>query len=179
MPKTHAANRIVVMGGSAGGIQSVCKVLAGLPADFPFPVLVVIHISSRPSLLPGIFSRCGPLSAVHPQTGAPLEPDHVYVAPPNHHLVVKGHYIQLTHNPREHWARPALDDGVAGLSSIKARGGVTIVQDPSETVSISMPRHALEEVKVDYCLQVAEIAPLLVELSQEKGLLSVKKQPRN
>src|ERR1041384_3308532 len=203
MPKNHASNRIIVIGASAGGIEAVCPVLAGLPADFPIPILIVIHIGQRPSQLPTIFSRCGQLSAVHPQSGEHLEPGHVYVAPPNHHMVVEDQRLELTHGPRENRVRPAidplfrsasrayrdraigiilsgeLDDGTAGLFSLKARGGITIVQDPGEALSASMPRHAQEEVGVDYSLPVARIAPLLVELSEEREAMSAKKNPRS
>lgn len=198
MLKNNASQRVVVIGASAGGIEAICTVLAGLPADFPWPILIVVHIGAGPSQLPAILSRCGPLPAVHPQAGTLLEPGHVYVAPPNHHLIVADHHAQLTHGPRENRTRPAidplfrsasrayrhgaigiilsgeLDDGTAGLFALKARGGVAIVQDPDEAFSASMPRHALEEVAVDYCLPVAHIAPRLVELSQEKEPMSAK-----
>src|SRR6185436_4933035 len=196
MAKNNAPQRVVVIGASSGGVEAVCTLLAGLPADFPWPILVAVHIGAGPSQLPAILSRCGPLPAVHPQAGTPLEPGHVYVAPPNHHLIVEDRRVQLTHGPRENRTRPAidplfrsasrgyrqgaigiilsgeLDDGTAGLFALKARGGVAIVQDPDEAFSASMPRHALEEVAVDYCLPVAHIAPLLVELSQEKEPMS-------
>jgi len=204
MPNQPASNRVVVMGASAGGIEAVCAVLAGLPADFSLPILVVIHIGPGPSQLPAILSRCGPLPATHPQPDEPLRPGHVYVAPPNQHLLVEDRHIRLTHGPRENRVRPAidplfrsasrayragaigiilsgeLDDGAAGLFSLKARGGVAMVQDPAEASVASMPRHAQEAVAVDYCLPVAQIASRLVELSQEREPMSaLHPQPRS
>jgi two-component system chemotaxis response regulator CheB len=111
-------------------------------------------------------------------------------------IVVDGR-LELSHGPRENWARPAIDplfrsaaeaygagaigilmtgqlnDGTAGLFEIKRRGGITIVQDPSEAEASSMPRSAIENVSVDFCLPLSEMGRELTGLVMERS--SVRK----
>ena len=63
-----------------------------------------------------------------------------------------------------------LDDGTVGLATVKANGGVSVVQDPNEAVAPNMPRNALRRGSVDYCLPLAEIAPLLIQLVDGKKI---------
>jgi two-component system chemotaxis response regulator CheB len=71
----------------------------------------------------------------------------------------------------------ALDDGTAGLAAIKERGGIAIVQDPKHAIFPEMPRNALENVKVDYCVPTQEIAPLLVQLADEPVKIEAAELP--
>ncbi|WP_434386403.1 chemotaxis protein CheB [Melittangium boletus] len=180
---------IVVIGASAGGVEALSALVQQLPVDFPAAVLVVLHVASgHHSMLPQILSRAGPLSAVHPQDGAPLEPGRIYVAPNDRHLVVEPGRVRLVHGPRENNHRPsvdtlfrsaavaygprvvgvvltgALDCGTAGLMAVKNRGGLAVVQDPREAFCPDMPRSAMEFVKVDHCVPLAELGALLVRL---------------
>src|SRR5688572_4524961 len=101
---------IVVVGGSAGGIDALKQLVAGLPADLPAAVFVVVHLPAHgPSVLPRILSRAGPLRAVHPQDGQPIRPGMIYVAPPDYHLLVKPGHARITRGPRENKHRPAVD----------------------------------------------------------------------
>jgi len=120
-----------------------------------------------------------------------LQPGHVYVAPPDRHVLVEPGRLRLTKGPREHGFRPAidplfrsaaqvygpaavgviltgnLDDGTAGLWTIKKLGGVTVVQDPAEALFSSMPRHAVENVDVDHVVPLWRMPGLLAELMLE------------
>jgi two-component system, chemotaxis family, protein-glutamate methylesterase/glutaminase len=186
---------IVVVGASAGGVETLKILASGLPADFPAAVFVALHISPRTrSFLPYILSNSGPLPAVHPADGATVELGKIYVAPPNHHLLIEADHVHLSSGPKENAHRPAvnalfrsaavsygsrvigvvlsgnLDDGTAGLWEIKRRGGLAIVQDPHEALYSGMPANALTGAKVDFSLPIREIAPKLVELVAEAGL---------
>jgi two-component system chemotaxis response regulator CheB len=186
-------NRIVVIGASAGGVEALKELVSYLPADFPAPILVVVHIPPHAiSVLPAILSRNGKLPAIHPQDGQKLEQGQIYVAPPDNHLLVKEGYLRVMRGPSENGHRPAvdplfrtaarsydrsaigvvlsgtLDDGTAGLAVIKERGGIAIVQSPEEALYPGMPNNAIENVKVDYVLPLAGIASLLTKLAHEQ-----------
>ena len=183
---------IVVVGASAGGVEALVGMAASLPADLPAAVFVVLHVpSTGTSALPGILSRHGQLPASHVKDGEPIEPGHIYVAPPDHHLLVRTGHVHLARGPRENGHRPAvdplfrsaareyatrvvgvvlsgaLDDGTAGLVAVKSQGGVTVVQDPEDALYSGMPASALEHAKVDHVLPAASIGALLAQLATE------------
>lgn len=183
---------IIAIGGSAGSVAALVQVVQGFPPDLPAAVFVVVHSSPHfPSLLPEILQRSGPLPAVHPEDGAPIEPGRIYVAPPDRHLLVKREYMRVVFGPKENRFRPAIDplfrtaaqaygkrvigivlsgllsDGTAGLIEIKQRGGMAIVQDPQEAAVPCMPQSAIKHVAVDHILFSADMARVLFELSHE------------
>src|SRR5205085_9204720 len=118
-------------------------------------------------------------------------PGRVYVAPPDNHLLVERERVRVIHGPRENRYRPAvdplfrsaavaygprvvgvvltgaLDDGTIGMVAVKKCGGVAVVQDPHEAIYGGMPSSVMRNVKVDYCVRLAKIAPLLAQLSRE------------
>jgi two-component system, chemotaxis family, protein-glutamate methylesterase/glutaminase len=182
---------IVVVGASAGGVRALCSLVAQLPAGFPAAVCVVLHVGARPSNLPDLLGASGPLPAEHAESGERLQPGRVYVAPPDHHLMLSDSTLVLTRGPREHHTRPAvdplfrsaalsegprvigvlltgrLDDGTAGLQAIKECGGVAVVQEPSDAEEPSMPMSALQTVAVDHCVPLQRMGELLVQLVQQ------------
>lgn len=183
---------LIVIGASAGGVEALSNLVRELPAELPAAILIVIHIPVHgKSVMPTILNRAGALLAVHPQDGQPIQPGQIYVAPTNHHLLVKHNTIHLTLGPKENGHRPAidplfrtaaryygpravgvilsglLDDGTAGLLAIKKQGGVALVQDPEEAFYDSMPRSAIANVAVDHVLTLSGIAARLVQLAQE------------
>ena len=187
------ASTIIVIGASTGGVAALRSLVAGLPADFPAALLVVLHIGAHKSVLPALLDHVARLPAMHARNGDMIQAGEIYVAPPDHHLTVEPGYMRLTRGPRENWARPAIDplfrsaahaygtavigviltgalnDGTAGLFEIKARGGMTIVQEPSDAVDPSMPRSALAHVAIDHRAPLGELPELLLRLVTEKA----------
>jgi two-component system chemotaxis response regulator CheB len=174
---------VVVVGASAGGVEALVALVGSLPASFPHPILVVLHVSpAGTSVLPAILARAGRLHVVSATDGESLRPGHVYVAPPDSHLLVEDARVRLSQAPRENGHRPAIDptmrtaaasydratigivlsgsrdDGTAGLIAIKARGGTAIVQDPDEALYPAMPRSAIEHLTPDAVLPIGAMA---------------------
>ncbi|MES1021522.1 chemotaxis protein CheB [Gloeocapsa sp. BRSZ] len=203
---------IIVVGASAGGVEALEQLIRHLPTNLPAAIFVVLHIPAHStSVLPSILNRCiqrqhknkSLLKAVHPQDGAEMQHNHIYVAPPDYHLLVKNGYIHLARGPRENSNRPAvdplfrtaarvygkrvvgvvlsgtLDDGTAGLAAIKQQGGIAIAQDPQEALYSGMPRSAIENVAVDHILPVAKIAAILVELANQPIATEVQSVSRD
>ena len=180
---------LVVIGASAGGTQPLIELVSRLPADFPAAVCIATHIPAyAPSHLPEILSHAGPLPAVHPMDGDPLEPGCIYCAPPDHHLLIEDGRHQVTKGHKENRARPAidplfrsaaysegpgiigvvlsgmLDDGTSGLWTIARFGGTTVIQDPREAEFNSMPQSALDQVRIDHVTSIQDLAELLQHL---------------
>jgi two-component system chemotaxis response regulator CheB len=184
------AQQVVVIGASAGGIEALRTLVAGLPGDFPAPICIVQHTSPQsPGVLGAILARAGPLTAPDAVNGERPQPGRIYVAPPDFHLVVEPGRLRLTKGPRENRFRPGidplfrsaaqvygpaaigviltgnLDDGAAGLWAVKHLGGIAIVQDPSDALFPAMPQNALDHVKADHVVPLSAIPSLLVELT--------------
>ncbi len=180
---------IIVVAASAGGLQPLRAVVAGLPAGFAAALFIVQHVGRQRSLLPALLASAGPLPALPAQDGMRVEPGRILVAPPDAHLLLERERVRLGHGPIENCTRPAADplfrsaaeaygervvgvvlsgmlaDGTAGLAAVKRRGGIAVVQDPADAGSPGMPRSALAHVAVDHCLPVAGIPGLLVRLA--------------
>jgi two-component system, chemotaxis family, protein-glutamate methylesterase/glutaminase len=179
----------VVIGASAGGVEPLKRVVAGLPSDLCATVCIVLHVApGSPSALAGILGRAGTLSCRPASDGERLVPGEVLVAPPDRHLAVVDGQVRLTIGPRENNHRPSVDvlfrsaalalgqrvigvvlsgmrdDGTAGLAVIKSRGGKAIVQDPAEAAYPAMPSNALEQVPVDAVVTSGEIARTIAEM---------------
>lgn len=183
---------IMVIGMSAGGLEASIAIVSALPAAFPAALFVVTHMPAQgPSFLPDILSNAGPLPAMHVGDGMAIEPGKIYCATPDHHLLIEPGHIHSVRGMKENGFRPAidatlrtaaraygsrvvgviltgmLDDGTAGLLAVKRRGGIAIVQDPAEALYPSMPSTARRYVALDAVLRLAEIAPMLVRLTNE------------
>lgn len=196
-----SGHEIIVIGASAGGVDAVPRLIASLPADLPASVFVVLHIPAvGPDLMAGIVSRNSALKVGSGVDGEPIKQGRVYLAPPDRHLQVENGHVRLTRGPRENRHRPSidalfrsaaeaygprvtgvvltgyLDDGTAGLNSVKTHGGVAIVQDPADAAAAAMPQSALRNVNVDHCVPLAEIGPLLVRLATSRTV--PKEKPR-
>src|SRR4051812_2096988 len=110
LPGRAVQRDLVVIGASAGGVDSLQTLVAGLPAEFPAAIMVVLHVpATGTSVLPQILTRRGPLPASFAQDGMPLERGHIYVAPADHHLLARDGAVRLTQGPRENGHRPAID----------------------------------------------------------------------
>lgn len=185
---------IVTIGGSAGAVDVLLGMASKLPADLPAALLVAIH--TRPdyeSALPQLLSSRGPLQASHPVHQEEIKPGRIYVAPPDNHILVRDGAMHVVRGPAENGHRPAvdplfrtaaacygprviavvlsgyLDCGTAGMLSVKARGGLGVVQDPDSALAPDMPRSAIEHAQVDHVVRPLELPGLLVRLVRTKS----------
>lgn len=183
---------IVVVGASAGGVEALQRLCASLPKDFPAAVIIAQHLSpSARSMLPKLIERVTLLPTGAPADGDPIEPGRIYVAAPDHHILLRPGRVLMRRGPYENRSRPAvnalfrsaavayggrvigvvltglLDDGTEGLIAIKAAGGLSIVQDPADAEWPSMPRSALERDHVDHAVALADLGALLNRLVRQ------------
>lgn len=183
---------IIVIGASAGGVEALQGLVRTFPSKLPAVVFVTLHFPEHgKSALPRILARAGALPAVHAVDGDPVVHGRIYVAPPDHHLLLTTRGVRLVRGPKDNGNRPAvdpmfrsaalafgprvigvvlsgnLDDGTAGLAAIKRRGGLAVVQDPEEALFPSMPLSALDNVAVDRVIRVNHFARTLQELMSE------------
>ena len=190
--ETPGACDVAVIGASAGGVETLRRLIAQLPADYPGAVFVVLHISSHgTSMLPGILGRVSRLPVTHAVDGEQIERRHVYVAPPDYHLLLEDGRVRLDRGPRENGHRPAvdplfrtasaaydgrvvgvvlsgtLDDGTDGMRAVVRQGGVGIAQDPEEALYRTMPESAIEYGGAGEVMRVDDIAARLTELATE------------
>lgn len=101
---------VVAIGASAGGVEALSSVAAGLSPDLPYAYLMVLHIPpDAPSVLAHVIDRNGSLPAVTAEHGASLEPAHIYVASPDRHLLVADHRVVQSQGPTENGHRPAIN----------------------------------------------------------------------
>lgn len=181
---------VVAIGASAGGVEAMSKLAGGLSSDLPFAFLMTLHMpAGAPSVLARIIDRSGPLPAVAAENGGALEPAHIYVARPDHHLLVADHRIVLSQGPTENGHRPAinalfrsaavafgpravgvllsgvLDDGVLGLNAIRSRGGTTIGQSLDDALFAALPGKAFDAGLLDQQAAAADIGRVLKEFS--------------
>jgi two-component system chemotaxis response regulator CheB len=184
-----AKHDAIVIGASAGGVEALLAIVAALPAALPASIFVVLHQPPNGrSVLPALLSRAGSLPATHAEDGEIIRRGHIYVAPPDLHMLIEGRQIRLARGPRENRHRPSadplfrsaaryyreravgviltgsLDDGSAGLLAIKRNGGIAVVQDPNDALFPGMPQNALDVTSVDHCLPLAEISSTLVQI---------------
>ena len=187
-----ADHDIVVVGASAGGVEALVQLTRSLPDELPAAVFVVLHVpSTGTSALPDILTRQGKLPAAHVKNGEPIELGRIYVAPPDHHVLLRTGHVHLARGPRENGHRPAvdplfrsaareyasrvigvvlsgaLDDGTAGLGAIKLRGGLAVVQEPTDALYPGMPGSALAHVEADHLSPAASMGALLARLTRE------------
>ncbi|MBE7169142.1 MAG: chemotaxis protein CheB [Williamsia sp.] len=187
------SQRIIVIGASTGGFNAIRTIVKDLPPDLDASVFIVWHMSPDiRGVLPQVLNKDNKIYAAHAYDKEEIMPNRIYVAPPDHHLLVEEGQVRVTHGPKENRFRPAvdplfrsaaytyggrvigivlsgaLDDGTAGLWTIKSKGGIAMVQDPDDAEVASMPRSALAEVEVDYCLPANLMAGVLTRLSKEK-----------
>jgi two-component system, chemotaxis family, protein-glutamate methylesterase/glutaminase len=179
-------NAIVVVGASLGGIDPLRHITEALPRNCAVSIFVTMHTGAIPSVLPEILAWHGRLPVDFARDGAPIESGHIYVAPPDHHMLVEYDHIRLDRGPMVHHTRPAVDplftsaaeafgdrvvgvilsgagnDGAAGLAAIKRKGGRALVQDPQEAPQPSMPDAALA-ADTPECLPIGKIVRCIIE----------------
>ncbi|WP_020654973.1 chemotaxis protein CheB [Massilia niastensis] len=178
---------MVVIGGSAGGVDALIGVLPGLPADFGPAVTCILHVpSDRESRLAELFAARVALPVREARDKEPVEPGTVYFAGAGYHLSIEqDRSFSLSCEPPVHFARPAIDvlmesaadvygaalagilltganhDGADGMARIRACGGLTVVQDPQEAQAGTMPTEAIRRCAPHLVLPLAGIRTLL------------------
>lgn len=186
---------IVAIASSAGGITALGRVLSGLPKDLSVPVVVVQHLDRRhQTIIADVLARRTTMPVQLAAEGDQAEPGTVYIAPPNHHLLVTAEgTLTLSSSELVHFVRPSADllfesvaasygpaaiacvltgtgsDGAMGTSAVKSRGGTVIAEDPELAEFRGMPEAAIAAGAVDFILPLDEIAPVicrLIEASQ-------------
>lgn len=180
---------IIVIGASAGGLQAVTELIAQVNEEMDAAVLVVLH-TPHSAYSDVVVKRLERSTAFHcklAEHGEAIESNHLYLAVPDHHLILKKNKIILGRGPVEGRWRPSIDvlfrsaavaynsrvigvvltglleDGAAGMQIIKQCGGTCIVQDPEEAEYPDMPQAVLRYVDVDYCTSLERIAIILQE----------------
>jgi two-component system chemotaxis response regulator CheB len=191
----NPTTQVVVIGTSAGGLNALVKLTSQLQDNFPAPILVVQHISADATgnVLLAALKKSSKLKCQHAKNGSELKPNHLYLAPSDHHIMIDGDLkILVTKGAQENRSRPSidplfrsaavalgngvigilltgyLDDGTSGMKVIKRCGGICIVQDPADADYPDMPKNALNQIKVDYCLPISEMGGLLYQLMSRK-----------
>jgi two-component system chemotaxis response regulator CheB len=184
--------KLVVIGVSAGGTTAMKTLFGALPGDFPLPIVLVHHVmAGARDTMAGLLAKGSALRIKEAEEGEHLEKGTVYIAPPNYHLLVEEDAtLSLSTDAPVSFARPSIDvlfesaalafrsgvigviltgansDGAAGLRAIKARGGLAVVQDPSDAEIDSMPRAALDAVAADHVCTLAALDALLQALAR-------------
>ena len=193
-PVTH---HIIVIGSSAGGWDTLPPILENIPENMPATVFIVQHFPS--DTMGTAFLRHLSKSSVLPCAFAvdrePIKPGRVYIAPPDHHLLINKDFVMITKGPRENSFRPAIDtlfrsaaayystsvigvllsglrdDGVEGLSTIARSGGITVVQEPANAPFPDMPQNALNRMEVDYVARTIEMGLIISSLIYQESKL--------
>ena len=193
-PESRAIQAVAI-GASAGGVDALMKVLVGLPASFSLPIMVVLHLpEDKPSRLPEILAYRLQIRAFEAMDKQPIEPGTVYVAPTGYHLSVEADLsLSLSGEDPVNYSRPSIDvlmnsaadaygpglvgilltganhDGAQGMARIKALGGWTVVQNPEQAQSNTMPLAAIRLRAPDLILSLSDIHALLLKLGRERS----------
>jgi len=188
----RAAERLIAIGASAGGVEALKRLAADLPRDLPAALAVVLHQPpGYPSALAYILSRAGPLPALEAREGTLLEPGRILVAGPGSHLVFQGGRARLIDVAPVNRVKPSVDllflsgarefgprfvavvlsgtlnDGSAGLVAVRRAGGLAVVQDPHDAMFWDMPWNAIDAAGTDYCVPLRDMARLLDRLVRQ------------
>lgn len=181
---------IVAIASSAGGVSALRDLLHALPPQFPVPVVVVQHLDPRhETVIAEVIGRRASLTVKVAEDEESMKPGVVYVAPPDHHLLVNAQgTLTLTHTALVHFVRPSADllfesvagaygaraiacvltgtgrDGAMGVSAVKSRGGTVIAEDPQTAEFRGMPDAAVATGDVDFVLPLDEIADVITRL---------------
>ena len=184
--------KAIVIGGSAGSFQGITKILSQLPKTFPLPIIMCLHrLKHVRNGFVEALSIKSVFPVVEPYDKEQIKKGGVYLAPSNYHMSVElGNYFAMSTEEMMNNSRPAIDitlgtaayvfrekligillsganrDGGMGMKNIKDKGGLTIVQEPTECMIDTMPKAAMALTKIDHVLKVDEIVSLINELDK-------------
>jgi two-component system, chemotaxis family, protein-glutamate methylesterase/glutaminase len=189
MAQKSLAYNLLVIGGSAGGLEAILQILPALKREKSFAVVLVLHRRGGESVLTELLQDKTDWNVKEAEEKEPILPGNLYIAPADYHLLIeKDQTFSLDYSEKIHYSRPAIDvtfetaaeaygeqviglllsganqDGTGGLQKIKAAGGFVMVQHPAEAMVGYMPKFALDHVAVDRVLTVKEIAPVVQSL---------------
>ncbi|HMI91037.1 MAG TPA: chemotaxis protein CheB [Polyangiales bacterium] len=180
----------IAMGGSAGAFEALARILPALPAEFPLPIALVLHIpADKPSRVPAVLAAKCALRVKEAEDKEPLAPATLYVAAPGYHLLVeRTRCLAFSVDEPVRFSRPSIDvlfesaadaygpalvgvllsgaseDGARGLACIKRAGGTAVVQSPESASSTAMPLAGLRSSAVDFTLPPERLGPWLAQL---------------
>lgn len=183
-------DKVIVMGGSAGALDALGRVLPQLPAGFSLPIVMVLHVPpGKPSYLAEVLGAKCSLLVKEAEDKEPIARGRLYVAPPNYHLLLETHLcLSLSVDEPVYFSRPSIDvlfesaadalgpkaigvlltgasaDGARGLHRIANAGGLTLVQTPESSSVRVMPEAALRLNPNHRALSPAEIGARLAQL---------------
>jgi two-component system chemotaxis response regulator CheB len=181
---------VVAIAASAGGVTALTTFLDYLPAELGATIVIVQHVDPRHrSMMPQVIGRHCRLPVAHAESGTVVAPDHVYLAPPDHHMLINRRgEVTLTDTELVNFVRPSADllfesvaaafgeralavvltgtghDGARGVLAIKQRGGTVVAQDEDSSAFFGMPSAAIKTGAVDFILPLDDIAAKVVEL---------------
>jgi two-component system chemotaxis response regulator CheB len=184
---------VVAVASSAGGITALGRLLSTLPADLPVPVLMVQHLDPRHhTLIADVLGNRSRLPVKLADDGEHVKPGVVYIAPPDHHLLVDDQgVLALSKSKLVHFVRPSTDllfesvagaygdraiacvltgsgaDGSMGVTAIRMQGGTVIVEDPDTAQFRGMPDSAIASGQADFVLPLDEIAAVITGLVEQ------------
>ncbi|WHF51499.1 chemotaxis protein CheB [Chryseobacterium gotjawalense] len=172
-----------MIGGSAGSLDVLLKVLPGIDPLLAFPIIIVLHRKpGKDSILTDILASKTQLRVKELEEKEKIWPATLYIAPPDYHLLIENdRTFSLDASEKVNFSRPSIDvtfesaaevygenlvclllsgansDGTAGLQKVKENGGRALIQKPSSAVVSYMPEYALEHVAIDAVLDIAEM----------------------
>lgn len=185
--------KAIVIGGSAGSFQGIVKILSSLQPNFPLPIIMCLHrLKHVRNGFVEALSIKSTIEILEPYDKEPIKKGKVYLAPSNYHMSTElGHYFSLSTEEMMNNSRPAIDitlgttayvfrdkligillsganrDGGLGMKYIKDRGGMTIVQEPSECMIDTMPKAAMNLTTIDHVLKIDEIVEFFKQLHKQ------------
>ncbi|WP_423149244.1 chemotaxis protein CheB [Rubrolithibacter danxiaensis] len=182
--------KLIAIGGSAGSLNVIIKLLPRLKPDFNIPLVIVLHRKKAiNSSLAAIFSHKTPLNVKEVEDKDPILPGNVYLAPADYHLLIeKEGTFSLDASEKILFSRPSIDvtfetaaeayresltcfllsganaDGTRGLQKVREYGGTVVIQNPSTAEISFMPNHALANLDIDFVLDCNEMATFINKL---------------
>ena len=182
---------VVGMGASAGGLDASKRFFGAMPSSTGLAFVLVQHLDpTHESLMADLLGRYTDMPVIQVEDEMPVEPDHVYIIPPDRYLVINAGILRLSKPTERRGMRMPIDfflvslaedmreraigiilsgtasDGTLGIKAVKAQGGVTLVQDPKTAQYDGMPRNAMATGMVDYVLPVEQMPDALVRYIQ-------------
>lgn len=191
--KSTGRYKALLIGGSAGALSPLLKILQKLPASFPLPVIIVLHrLNNNDDTLEHVLAHKTKLKIKEVEDKDAILPGHAYLAPADYHLLIeKNQRLSLDVSEKVLFSRPAIDvtfesavaayadgiigivlsganaDGSEGLRAIKDAGGVAIVQAPAEAEIAVMPESAIALAQPQYVEDTSNITARILQLIAE------------